>query len=244
VLKTALLTLVMPPVCFLYLTLSGHLVARRRRRIGSLLVWVGLAGLTVLSLPAVGTLMIAGLESDLPLTPPPDAMPGAIVILGGDLARVSDPPFVRAGRLTLDRLRAGAAAHRRTGLPILVTGGIVQRDRPAVATIMADSLREDFQAPATWVEDVSADTWDNAALSAVILKQHGIRSVYVVTQGWHMRRAVLAFRRAGLIATAMPTSLDPPIDLIASDFIPQPSSWEWSYYALHEWIGYAWYAIH
>src|SRR5258708_15400122 len=108
----------MPPVCFLYLAVAGLLVARRRRRTGFLLVCVGLAGLTVLSLPAVGPLMIVGLESDLPLTPPPDAMPQAIVILGGDFARVRDPPFARAGRLTLDRLRAGAAAHRPTRLPI------------------------------------------------------------------------------------------------------------------------------
>jgi uncharacterized SAM-binding protein YcdF (DUF218 family) len=170
-------------------------------------------------------------------------MPQAIVILGGDLARVGEPPFARAGRLTLDRLRAGAALHRRTGLPILVTGGIVQRDRPAVATIMAGSLREDFQVPVTWVEDASSDTWENASLSAEILRKQGVRSVFVVTQGWHMRRALLAFQHTGLIATAAPTSTDPPFDPIVSDFVPHALSWEWSYYAVHEWIGCAWYAI-
>src|SRR6202042_2404125 len=105
---------------------------------------------------------------------------------------------------------AGAALHRKTGLPILVTGGIVQPDRPAVGTLMAASLSEDFQVPVAWVEDASVDTWENALLSAGILQTHHIRSVYLVTHGWHMRRAVMAFRHAGLVVTASPTSLDPP----------------------------------
>jgi uncharacterized SAM-binding protein YcdF (DUF218 family) len=243
VLKTILLTVALPPVCFLYLALAGLLVPPRYRRWGRTLITVGLGGLAVLSLPVVSGSMIVALEWNLPVTPPPDAMPQAIVILGGDLARISESPFARAGRLTLDRLRAGAALHRQTGLPILVTGGIVQQDRPPVATIMAGSLREDFQVPVTWVEDTSSDTWENATLSADILRKQGIRSVYLVTQGWHMRRALLAFRHTGLIVTAAPTSTDPPLDPIVSDFVPHALSWEWSYYAVHEWIGCAWYAI-
>jgi uncharacterized SAM-binding protein YcdF (DUF218 family) len=170
-------------------------------------------------------------------------MPRAIVILGGDLLRTSAAPYALPGFLTLDRLRAGAALHRRTGLPILVTGGSLQPDRPAIATVMADSLRDDFQVPVAWVEDASIDTWENAAFSAEILKKQGIRSVYVVTQGWHMRRAMLAFRHTGLIVTAVPTWTETPIDPIAGDFPPRALAWEWSYYALHEWIGCAWYAI-
>ena len=56
--------------------------------------------------------------------------------------RTSAAPYALPGFLTLDRLRAGAALHRRTGLPILVTGGSLQPDRPAIATVMADSLRD------------------------------------------------------------------------------------------------------
>jgi uncharacterized SAM-binding protein YcdF (DUF218 family) len=187
--------------------------------------------------------MIIALETNLPVAPAPDAMPQAIVILGGDLARVAGEPFALPGLLTLDRLRAGAALQRRTGLPILVTGGVIQDDRPPIAAIMASSLRDDFHVPVTWVEDGSADTWENATFSAEILKKQGIRSVYVVTQGWHMRRALLAFRHTGLTVTAAPTSLDAPLDFIFWDFVPRASSWGLSYYALHEWIGCAWYEL-
>jgi uncharacterized SAM-binding protein YcdF (DUF218 family) len=58
-----------------------------------------------------------------------------------------------------------------------------------------------------------------------------------------MRRATLAFQHAGLVVTAAPTSLETPIEPILWDFLPHAVAWEWSYYALHEWIGCAWYAI-
>lgn len=242
-LKSILLAVALPPLCFLYMVLAGFAIERIRRPTGRWLIGFGLAGLIVLSLPVFASSLTVALERNLPMTPPANAMPAAIVILGGDVSRIGEAPFARSGPLTLDRLRAGAALHRRTGLPILVTGGTVQTDRPAVATIMATSLREDFQVPVAWIEPASADTWENAIFSAEILKIQGIHSVYLVTQGWHMRRAVLAFRHAGLVVTAAPTSFDPPFDPLASDFLPHASAWQWSYYALHEWIGCAWYAM-
>jgi uncharacterized SAM-binding protein YcdF (DUF218 family) len=243
VLKSILLALALPPICLLYCILLGLLVARRHRSGGRALVYIGLVGLVLLSIPLVPNLLIVALEQNLPTTPPRDAMPQAIVVLGGDLLRTDGPPHSLPGFLTLDRLREGAALYRRTKLPVLVTGGTVHADRPPVARIMADSLRTDFQVPVTWVEDASLDTWENANLSADILKPRGIRSVYVVTQGWHMRRAILAFRHAGLAVTAVPTSVDTPFDPIPWDLAPRTSAWQWSYYALHEWIGCAWYAI-
>jgi uncharacterized SAM-binding protein YcdF (DUF218 family) len=243
VLKSLLVTLALPPICFLCLAGVGLLLVWRHRQGGRALVCIGLASLALLALPVVPNLLIAALEQNLPTSPPATAMPQAIVVLGGDLSRTSEPPYAIPGALSLDRERAGAALERRTGLPLLVTGGIVQPDRPPVANIMAESLRGDFQVPVAWVEDASEDTWENATFSAEILKKQGIRSIYVVTQGWHMRRATLAFRHTGLIVTAAPTSLETPLDPIVWDFLPRASSWGRSYYALHEWIGCAWYAI-
>jgi uncharacterized SAM-binding protein YcdF (DUF218 family) len=170
-------------------------------------------------------------------------MPQAIVILGGDVAKTTQPPFARIGRLTLDRLRAGADLQRRTGLPILVTGGLVESHPVPVGTLMANSLRDDFRVPVAWVEDASVDTWENAALSAEILKKQGIRSIFVVTHGWHMRRALMAFRHTGLTVTAAPSSIESAFDPIASDFLPHVSALLNCFWAVHEWIGCAWYAL-
>ena len=145
--------------------------------------------------------------------------------------------------MTLDRLRTAAALQRRTGLPILVTGGTTQPQTPPVAVVMQQSLEDDFQTPARWIEPKSADTWENAHFSADILRTQGITSIYVVTHSWHMRRAVLSFKDTGLAVTAFPTSLDDPLGPDLHDFFPRPSGWQTGYFAVHEWIGYAWYKL-
>jgi uncharacterized SAM-binding protein YcdF (DUF218 family) len=166
------------------------------------------------------------------------------VVLGAEVIRAHNEKLgIRPGLLTLDRLRTAAALHRRTGLPILVTGGTTQPDTPAVGLVMAQSLTDDFQTPPRWVESKSSDTWQNARFSADILRAEGITSVYVVTHSWHMRRAVVAFQGTGLTVTAFPTSLDDPLEPDLYDFLPRASGWQTGYFAVHEWIGYAWYRL-
>ncbi len=107
---------------------------------------------------------------------------------------------------------------------------------------MARSLAEDFGVAARWVEPDSATTWDNAVLSARILRAEGIGAVVVVTHAWHMRRALIAFRAAGLVAVPAPLLAEHAPRLTAGSFVPRIAAWQRSYLALHEWIGCAWYA--
>ena len=208
--KTAAIALLVPPVSLVFVALIGLLIERRHRPIGRFLAWFGVLGLLVLALPAVSGLLLTSLERNLPLTPPPDQPPQAIVVLGGDVQRGGgSTPLAHLGPLSLERVRAGALLHRRTGLPILVSGGTLRTSEPPVAVLMADSLVHDFQVPAQWVERESRDTWENARLSAAILHQQGITSVYVVTQAWHMRRAIVAFADTGITVTAAPTQFRP-----------------------------------
>jgi uncharacterized SAM-binding protein YcdF (DUF218 family) len=236
--------LLVPPICLLLLAVAGTLITRRRARAGRILGWIGLAGLVILAMPGAGAALMIALERDLPLTPPPDAPPQAIVILGGDVVRGGIRTVaLEVGPITLERLQTGAALARRTGLPILVSGGSLREGDVPVAALMADSLVHDFQVPVRWIEPDSPDTWQNARLSAAILRAQGIRSIYVVTQAWHMRRAIMAFAAAGLTVTAAPPRLDrlraPP----AANFVPEAAGWLQSYQALHEWIGCLYYAL-
>jgi len=247
--NTVAASLLVPPVNLFVPTLAGLLLSRWRPVAGRTLAGFGLCALLLLALPATARSLIAALEQDLPLTAPTAYPPAAIVILGGDSSEATqDNDHVDAanrvvGPLSLERERAGAALRRRTGLPVLVTGGQLDRSGPPIAMLMARSLLEDFATPVTWIEVASVTTWENATLSAPMLRAAGIRSVYVVTQAWHMRRALLAFRHAGLIATAAPTQIDSPPTWAAWEFVPRASAWERSYYALHEWIGCAYYAL-
>jgi uncharacterized SAM-binding protein YcdF (DUF218 family) len=237
-----IVTLAMPPVGFVLLIIIGLLLRQRWRRVGPSMMWAGAVGLLLLGMPIVSHNLRLALETDLPTTPPADHPPGAIIVLGGEVVRARNEPLgVRPGPLTLDRLRTAAALSRRTGLPILVTGGLTQPNTAAVGTVMRDSLRDDFRMPARWVEDRSHDTWENARFSADILRADGITSVYVVTSAWHMRRALLAFEGVGLTVTAAPTPPDDPLGPNLSDFLPRTELWQTGYYALHEWLGYEWY---
>jgi uncharacterized SAM-binding protein YcdF (DUF218 family) len=241
--RGALLTLAMPPTGFVVLLVLGLLFRGGWWRIGRRLTWISLIALILLGMPVVSGSLLRALETGLPMTPPADHPPQAIVVLGGDIIRAQEEELgTRPGLLTLDRLRTAAALHRRTGLPILVTGGTIHAHTLAVGSVMAQSLRDDFQTPARWVEAKSADTWENARLSADILRADGITSVYVVTHAWHMRRAILAFQGTDLTVTAAPTSLDDPLGPDFNDFLPRAEGWQTGYYALHEWIGYAWYS--
>jgi len=238
-----ILTLVMPPTGLVMLIAVGLLLGTRRR-LGRRLTWISLIALILFGMPVVSYSMLLALESGLPLTPPPDHPPQAIVVLGAEVIRTHQEKLgIRPGLLTLDRLRTAAALHRRTGLPSLVTGGTTQPDTPAVGLVMEQSLKDDFQTPARWVESKSIDTWENARFSADILHAEGITSVYVVTHSWHMRRAVLAFQGTGLTVTAAPTSFDDPLGPDLDDFLPRASGWQTGYFAIHEWIGYAWYKL-
>jgi uncharacterized SAM-binding protein YcdF (DUF218 family) len=241
--RTAITSFVLSPVFLVLVAFIGLLIGRRRRGF-MLLAWIGILALLVLSIPVIGSSMLIALERNLPLAPPPNAPPQAIVILGGDIERDGAPAVPpEPGLSSLERMRAGAALFRRTGLPILVSGGPEYEGELSLATVMADGLVHDFQVPVRWIEPASRDTWANAQMSAAILRQQGIGSIYVVTQAWHMRRAIMAFTAVGIVATAAPTRFDHlPTPLVAA-FVPNARGWRDSYIALHEWIGGAYYAL-
>jgi len=236
--------LLLPPVNLVFAILAGVALPRRFQRLARWLIGVAALLLLLLAMPAVADTMLCALERNLPMTPPADKPPGAIVILGGDITHTGGAqPGVTVGRLTLERLRAGAALERKTRLPVLVSGGVVGDDPPPVAVLMRESLARDFQVPVRWTEDRSRNTWENARDSAVILHAAGINSIYLVTNAWHERRALIAFAATGITITAAPTPLDRPPTPDLADFLPHARSWETSYYALHEWVGCAWYEL-
>lgn len=221
-------------IALLALLLAG------RWRAGRVVAAAACAALVALAMPVVSLSLMASLSP--PPAPPPTVPPSAIVVLGGDIQKIPGPPGAVLGPLSLERVRAGAALHRATGLPMLVSGGVVDRVG-TIGGLMADSLRDDFGTPARWTEPVSFDTWENAFMSAAMLRPDGVGSVYVVTHAWHMRRALLSFERAGLPAVASPVRQDRWPDWRASEFVPRASAWMQSYFALHEWLGLLWYSV-
>ncbi len=236
--------LLVPPVSLLLLALVGLVLALRWRRLGWTLSALGTVGLLVLAMPVTGGLLMALLEADLPRTAAPTAPPEAVVILSAE-ARAVDAARTRyePGPLTWERLIAGARVARQARLPVLVSGGVMQTGAPSLAEVMARGLGEHLNAATRWQETRSRDTWENAEYSAAILRAAGIQRVYLVSHAWHLRRAVAAFARFGITATAVPVRMHAWPLLTVEDFVPTTAGWTNSGNALHEWIGIAWYRL-
>ncbi|MBX9702332.1 MAG: YdcF family protein [Acetobacteraceae bacterium] len=241
-LQSVLTTLLLPPILLVLLCLVAGALGRR------LLVVAGALLLLALATPIVSGWLLVSLERAVPRGPfaaPPgcEAGPGAIVILSGDIARGQDGTDV--GPLTLERLRAGAALHRRTGLPILLSGGAFEPGGTPLAVLMRRSLVHEFDVPVRWLESRSADTAQNAAFSVAMLRAEGICAAWVVTHAWHLPRTLEAFaRHPGVTALPAPVRFRraPPGDEIA-DYIPRVDRWTDSWFALREWAGRLVYAI-
>ena len=196
--------LVVPPLNCLVAACVGAVL--HRRRVGRVLMAVGLSSLTILAVPFVSGWLLASLEGGLPLRLDDADPPQAVVILSGDVVETQPPGAgYGVGHLTLERERAGARLARATGLPILVAGGRIRPGAPSIASLMAASLH--------------------------------------VTHAWHMRRALIAFRTAGLRAVAAPVDAEQPPPFALRMLVPRVSAWQQSYYALHEWIGCVWYSL-
>ena len=240
-----LTALLLPPLLLVLAGLLFGILAWRGWRPGALGAVAAMVGVMLLATPSASGRLMASLEREVPPSPPSQATdgtpPGAIVILGAEMAGGTGHPDI--GPMTLERLRAGAALHRRTGLPVLVTGGPLATGAPPIASMMARSLQEDFGTPVQWVEAQAPDTRGNAVLSAAMLHQGGIGTAYVVTHAWHLPRALAAFQRAGLGAVPAPVRPARGIDPQWSDLLPRPDHLADSWFALREWLGRLVYAI-
>ena len=241
--RATLPILLVPPASLVWILILGLAAMHRHRRLGVVLMSLTSVLLYALSMPIVGGALIASLEERQP-TPETVPEPGAIIVLGADGDRTPDP-LVKAepGPLSLQRLAGAAVIAREKKLPVLITGGKVGEDEPAVAVLMADLFTKAFGLPVEWRETQSENTCQNAEFSAAILRKAGISSAIVVTHAWHMPRAVLSFRQAGYPIVPAPLHADTTIVRGLRDFLPHTTAWVRSFYALHEWIGLVAYRL-
>lgn len=245
----AIESLLLPPGGLLLLLVAGLLLLKTRPRLARALLIGGTLAFYLLATPLGSEALLHSLEPYPAL--PADGLlatdpPGAIVVLGG--GRYTDAPEYGGDTvsvLTLERIRYGARLARRTGLPLLVTGGSVWKEQESEGELMRRALEIDFQLPTRWVEGTSRTTWENATLSKPILESAGINEVYLVTHAWHMPRAVFAFEQAGLQVIPAPTSFTQAADMDpgALDLWPDARGLRRSYFALHEMVGMLWYRV-
>ncbi len=230
-----LANLALPPFLLLgALLVALGLALAGRRRPALALGLIAALGLYALATPLAAGALRATLADRAEDAAPLATRPAAIVVLGAEQAPGAPG---EVGPLTLERLRAGAALARATGLPLLVTGGPLSRGARPIAEAMAESLRADFGLEARWVEARAGNTAGNARLSAQMLREAGVGEVFLVTHAWHLPRARREFARAGLATAPAPVRAERWPRGGASDFVPRPDHWVASWLAIREWVG-------
>ncbi|UYG02020.1 YdcF family protein [Halomonas sp. LR3S48] len=237
---TLLKILLLPPTLNVLLVLLG-LMLSPRRFLGALLIMLGLFGLLLLATPMASHALRQGLEPHP--TPARTQLESAeaIVILGGGRDYMA-PEFGwgdAPANPTWRRLAYGAYLHRQTELPLLVSGGRVHGEEAAEASLMAAALRDVFDIPVKWLEGESRSTAENARLSAEMLRADDIGRVALVSQAWHMPRAVAEFEAQGLVVVPAPTEFTSPPPEGLEAWLPRAYHLNQSTRALNEWLGRA-----
>ena len=235
--KKLLSALVLPPTGLLLLALFGLWLARRRPRAGRGVAALAVVALLALSLPPVADALIHSLEDHRPIAATNLARAQAIVVLGGGNYHAA-PEYGgdTVGRYTLERTRYGAYLQRRSGLPILVTGGAPFGGRPEGET-MKEAIERDFGGRVRWAENASRDTAENAAYSARLLRDAGITRIALVSQAWHLPRAAALFEAQGLEVIAAPVGFATQPPSTIKQALPSIGALDNSTLALHEWLG-------
>lgn len=235
--------LLLPPGIFLLLLLCAWWLRRRAPRLASGCFVAGFAGLWLMSLPVVVEWSARGIERYPAIQP--DEWAGlaeradAIVVLGGgrqlaDSAWGSDQSSWIAG----ERVRYAARLARASQLPVAMSGGLHYGRPPSEAKLMADQLAEDYAIKARWQEGESHTTWENAQRSRDLLQSQGVKRIVLVTQAWHMARAVWCFEQAGFTVLPAPMGFfSVPNGEPAGGWLPEGKAFMQNTWLFNEFIG-------
>jgi len=233
------------PVFFVLLivAVAGALLRRR------LVLLLALGAIYVWGWSPFATFFVWTLERPFAAVPALPADAQAIVVLSGSFYPPSrTQPEILPGPGTYLRCEHAAWIYRHwKAVPVLATGGPVRGHGQLFdGTIAMAKTLEDAGVPAAmiWRENQSLTTYDNAVYSARLLRARAIGRVALVTEAFHMARAVRAFRRQGLEVAPAPCAFR------AERFegswrewlIATPGTMVANEEALHEWVGLAWYA--
>jgi uncharacterized SAM-binding protein YcdF (DUF218 family) len=134
--------------------------------------------------------------------PAPPLRADAIVVLGCALHAGAPSPALRR------RVECGAALLARGVAPLLVLSGGGRSGRPEAEPMAALAAALGVPPARMLLEPRSRDTIGNAFNSAALLRARGLASVVLVSDAYHLARARILFRRAGLIVAA--TDHPPP----------------------------------
>ena len=251
-LNNILQTILLPPGLSIAMIIVGLVLISRYYATGKILLLLGFSLLIILSLPIAAQGLNQLLEQDKALTISElkNSKAKVIIVLGAGryknaIEYEDQTDSISANALA--RLSYAAYLHKKTKIPMLLSGGSPRGEMLSEATIMQTALNNKFQLKAKWLDKNSSNTWNNAKYSSEILKPLQIENIILVTHAVHLPRARMAFEHFGLKVTAAPLGFrarnKKEDDYTILDVLPSAHAMSSSSAALHEFIGYIWYRV-
>jgi uncharacterized SAM-binding protein YcdF (DUF218 family) len=241
-------SLLLPPGILILLFTAAFLLVRGV--LGRLLLFAALSIFTLMSLSPVATLLMEPLEPYLALgtqTHIPETAQAIVILSAGRITNAPEYSDDIPDEVSLRRVRYGAMLQRNTGLPLYVSGGKLSTEVQPLSELIAEVLRTDYGITVAGIESKSQTTWENAEYTAQLLKPLGINHILLVSDAWHLPRAVEAFESTGLTVTPAPTGFVHHAgwqqELTYRNWLPSARAFQLSYYAIHEHLGRVWYQI-
>lgn len=201
--------------------LAGFLFCvRKRKKKETLFLAFVLISLVPPSLPVLAKAMIFQLEGKFPGQKIQDyPVADAIVLLGGTISPVTELRKEPGETFGNRCLRAAQLYHQKKARQILVTGGhpYGEEDRTEASDLKEILTLLGIPPEHILVENQARTTKENASYCAEIAKREGIRSILLVTNGFHLKRATYWFTQV------FPTVIPVPAEQLISH---QHTSWQ------------------
>jgi len=190
-----------PPGIFIIpIMLSGMwLLFREKSKVGALNIIIAIL-MWILSISPVSDALLESLESNFSLPKNPQ---GDVIILLAGSTNYKAPDLSGIGAPSdyyLSRIVTAIRLQKILNIPIIVSGDKILKSNDVVIPITKRFLA-DLGVPADKIiiENSSRNTYENASMSAEILKRRypGEKHL-VITSAFHLRRAMGCFRKTGL----------------------------------------------
>lgn len=234
----------MVPLLVLTLAVGSLALWRQKWKIGRLAVTLGTVAIFLWSWPPVATLLAGTLEWWYPRHNLPSKNMQAIVVLSSSFF-APEPPLPRTIPDFGTYLRCRCASWLRQNgwmLPVVVTGGRIG-DRVMAAVMKETLIKEGVPSSDIWSEEESSSTYENALFTARLLLPRDIRKIVLVTEAYHMLRAERCFRKLGFDVAPAPCGYTVFEGRDLEDWLPSAAAIKRNNAVLHEWVGFAWYAL-
>jgi uncharacterized SAM-binding protein YcdF (DUF218 family) len=235
----------LPPGIFAVALLAtgAWFLIRRNRAAGFTNIALGVA-LWLLTIAPVSSALMSGLETGLRL--PANPRGDVIILLGGGIYSEAED-FSGMGAPTenmLARLVTAVRLQKKLRVPIIVSSGAVFPWERSEAIVNKRFLI-DLGVPKDkiFLEEKSRDTIENARYSKELCEKYGFRNPLLVTSSYHMKRALLSFRKVDFAVTPYPANLHAmeKEHFVCMDYLPgNPES---ALVSIREYLGLLFYKL-